>query len=80
MIEKRTERALDRLMQPAAAALRRGAGLSCLQALLWPAQAGLVALSFAQLLAGQGFNPGLVLGFVALGLLRLAFRRFLQQA
>lgn len=72
MTAKRTKRALDRLMQPAAAALRRGAGLSCLQALLWPAQAGLVALSFAQLLAGQGVNPGLVLGFAALGLLRLA--------
>lgn len=80
MTARPTERALDRLMQPAVAALRRAAALSCLQALVWPAQAGLVALSFAQLLQGKGVSQAFVLGFMALGLLRLALSWLSERA
>ncbi|NPD16827.1 ATP-binding cassette domain-containing protein [Xinfangfangia sp. D13-10-4-6] len=58
-------------MLPGAASLRIAAALSCGQALLWPLQAGLVALAFAQLLAGGGISWLYVPGFLALGLLRI---------
>ena len=80
MTAKPSERALARLLRPAAASLRLAAVLSSLQALIWPAQAGLVALAFAQLLAGQGFRHSLVLWFMALGLVRLALAWVAERA
>ena len=71
MTVKKSGQALDGLMRPGAASLRLAAALSCGQALIWPLQAGLVALCFAQVLAGAGVSPAYVLGFLALGLLRI---------
>lgn len=68
--------ALAGLMAPVAGDLRRGAVLSVLAGLLWPAQAGLVAAALGAALAGGGPVGPLTaaLGFAALGAGRIGLQ------
>lgn len=69
--DTRAQRA--RLLEPGRAGLQRGAALSALASLFWPAQAAVVATALAGLLAGDPVNPWAAGAlFATLGLIRAA--------
>lgn len=74
---------LRRLAAPVARPLARGAAFSVAAALIWPAQAALVALVIGGLVAPEGPSIGLLpgtLGFLLLALLRIGLDSTAQAA